>query len=170
MNNHLSVSRPRRRLAGVFLFLAVLLSLAAVAIPMWLIRPFSPQTPEGLALSYELRRWAPLGTLLALGLGLGIGAWLWRGARWWSRTALVLALVPLAFTTWFSRQNMFEKMFAPLGAASFASVGEVDWVGEEDPVLAVERHGEAVAFPVRQVAYHHIAQGVVGREPVVATY
>ncbi|HEY9422173.1 MAG TPA: hypothetical protein VIW92_12220, partial [Thermoanaerobaculia bacterium] len=87
MSNALS-SRPRRRLAGTFLFLLVLLALAAVAIPMWLIQPFSPQTPEGLSVSYALRRWAPLGTLLALAAGLGIVAWLWRGARWWSRTAL----------------------------------------------------------------------------------
>lgn len=162
--------RRRRRLAGLSLFLLVLLTLAAVAIPKWVIRPFSPQTPEGLSLSYVLRRWAPLGTLLALGLGLVLAAWLWRGARWWSRTASALALVLLAGAAWASRQNVFEKMFAPLEGPRFAAAAEADWVGERDPVMAVERNGEAAAYPVRQLAYHHIVQDVVGGEPVVATY
>ena len=170
MNNTHSVSRPRRRLAGVFLFLLVLLALAAVAIPMWLIQPFSPQTPEGLSVSYALRRAAPLGTLLALAAGLGIVAWLWRGARWWSRTALVVALVLLAGTAWISRQNLFEKMFAPLESPRFAAADAADWVGEDETVMAVVVNGEAAAYPVRQLAYHHIVQDVVGKEPIVATY
>lgn len=126
--------------------------------------------PEGLSLSYALRRAAPLGTLLALVLGLGLAVWLWRGARWWSRTLLVLALVPLAFTVWFSRQNIFEKMFAPLQGPSFAAASEADWVGEDETVMAIQAGAEAVAFPVRQLAYHHIVQDVIGKEPIVATY
>lgn len=168
MNN--TLSRPRRRLAGAILFLLVLLALAAVAIPMWLIQPFSPQTPEGLSISYALRRAAPLGTLLALAAALGIAAWLWRGARWWSRTACVIAVVLLAATAWVSRQNIFEKMFAPLEGPQFASASAADWVGEDETVMAIEVGGEAVAFPVRQLAYHHIVQDVIGKEPIVATY
>ena len=37
-------------------------------------------------------------------------------------------------------------------------------------MLAVERNGEAAAYPVRQVAYHHIVQDVVGGVPVAVTY
>lgn len=163
-------SRPRRRLAGLFLFFLVLLTLAAIAIPMWLIQPFSPQTPEGLSVSYALRRWAPWGTLLALAAGLVLTVRLWRGGRWWSRTACALALVALAGAAWVSRQNIFEKMFAPLAGPSFAAASAADWVGEEETVMAIEVNGEAVAFPVRQLAYHHITQDVIAKEPIVATY
>lgn len=76
----------------------------------------------------------------------------------------------LAAAAWASRQNVFERMFAPLEEARFAAAGEADWVAEDDPVLAVERNGEAAAYPVRQLAYHHIVQDVIGGEPVVATY
>ncbi len=164
------MNKASRRLAGAALFLLVLLALAMVAIPMWLIQPFSPQTPEGLSLSYALRRWAPWGTLLALAAGLGVAVWLWRGGRWWSRTACALALAVLAAAAWVSRQNLFEKMFAPLEGPSFAAASAADWVGEEETVMAIEAGGEAVAFPVRQLAYHHIVQDVIGKEPVVATY
>jgi hypothetical protein len=89
------ISRSRRRLAGALVFLLIILAAAAAAVPLWVIRPWVSQTPEGLALAYHARRWAPLGTVLALAIGLGLTFWLWRGARWWSRTALALALAGL---------------------------------------------------------------------------
>ena len=165
-----SVSRGRRRLAGAGLLLLMLLSLALVAIPIWLIRPFSPQTPEGLAVSYALRRWAPLATLAAVAAALFLAAILWRNARWWSRALMVLAFVPLLGAAWQSRQNIFEKMFAPPAETLSASAAEAGWVGGADTVLAIALNGEAAAYPVRQIAYHHIVQDVVGGVPVAVTY
>lgn len=162
--------KPRRRVAGLTLFLLAILALALVAVPMWLIQPFSPQTPEGLSVAYALRRWAPLGTALALAAGLLLAFRLWRGSRWWGRAALVLALVSLAGATWLARQNIFEKMFASIQNARFVPAAEASWVEEGDAVMAVERNGEAAAYPVRQLAYHHIVQDEVGGVPIVATY
>jgi len=164
------MSRPLRRWAGLTLFLLVLAVIAMAVIPMRLIRPFSPQTPGGLAVAFALRRWAPLATVLALVGGLALAVSLWRGGRWWSRALVVLALVPLAGAAWLSRFNIFEKMFAPLGASRFAPAAEASWVADGDLVLAVERDGEAAAYPVRQVAYHHIVHDVVGGVPVAVTY
>jgi|SRR5215210_1295338 len=162
--------RAKRRLAGVGLFLLVVLALALVAIPIWLIRPFSPQTPEGLAVAYALRRWALLATILTAGVALLLAAVLWRNARWWSRAAIVLAFVPLLAAAWQTRQNIFEKMFAPLTDTRSGSAADASWVEDEDPVLAIALNGDAAAYPVRQVAYHHIVQDVVGGVPVAVTY
>lgn len=161
-------NRTRRRVAGAVLFLLVLLAIAMVAFPMWLIRPFAPQTPEGLSLSFGLRRWAPIGTVLALVTGLALATGLWRGGRWWSRALVVLALVPLAGSVWLSRQNLFEKMFIPMGTTASVPAVEASSVG--DPVLAVAFNGDAAAYPVRQLAYHHIVQDLVGGVPVAVTY
>ena len=57
------LSPGRRRLAGFGLFLLIVLALALVVVPIWLIRPFSPQTPDGIAVAYAMRRWAPLATV-----------------------------------------------------------------------------------------------------------
>ncbi len=160
----------RRRLAGAVLVLLVLAVLAMVAVPVFLIRPFSPQTPGGLAVAFALRWWAPLVTDLALIVGAALAARLWRGGRWWSRALVVLALIPLAVAPWLSRFNIFEKMFAPLGASRFAPAAQASWVEDGDMVLAVERNGDAAAYPVRQVAYHHIVQDVVGGVPIAVTY
>ena len=169
-----SKSRPRRRLAGVVLFLLVVTALALVIVPVWLIRPFVAQTPEGLAVAFGLRRWAPPATVLILLAGLALAVAVWRsgrrGGRWGSRTLAVLALVPLLAAAGLARFNIFEKMFSPLGHASFASAADAKWVEEGDPVLAVTQGGEAAAYPIRQLAYHHIVQDVVGGVPVAATY
>lgn len=166
-------SRPdrlRRRAAGAAVFLLVLLALALVVLPLWTIQPFKAQTPEGVAMSYALRRWAPLGTLLAAVAVAALGAWLWKGARWWSRAVLVLALVPVAAAVWGARQNVYERMFAPQTGVSHAAAAEASWVDEDDMVLAVSVNGDSVAYPVRQLSYHHIVQDVVGGVPVAATY
>ncbi|HSF42118.1 MAG TPA: DUF3179 domain-containing (seleno)protein [Thermoanaerobaculia bacterium] len=159
-----------RKAAGFFVLLLVLLALAVVFIPAWTLQPFKAQTPEGVEMSYLLRRWSPVVTLLALAGALGLAVRLWGGARWWSRALLVLSLVPLGAAVWFSRQNHFEWMFAPPAAVASVPAAEADWVAEGDMVLAVESNGEAAAYPVRQVAYHHVVQDVVGGVPIVATY
>ena len=166
----MSPSLSSRRLSAVALFLLVVAAVALIAIPVWEIRPFSPQTPSGLALAYACRRWAPWVTLLTLVAGLALTVRLWRGGRWWSRALVVLAVVPLAGAAWASRQNIFEKMFAPLTDPRFARALEADWMKNGDLVLGVERNGEAVAYPLLQLAYHHVVMDEVGGFPVVATY
>jgi hypothetical protein len=166
----MSLSRSSRRLSAVGLFLLVLAAVALIAIPIYEIRPFSPQTPSGIALAYACRRWAPWVTLLTLAAGLVLSFRLWRGGRWWSRALLILALVPLAGTAWASRQNVFEKMFAPLTDPRFARAAEANWMKDGDLVLGIEHKGEAVAFPLLQLAYHHVVMDEVGGFPVAATY
>ncbi len=165
-------SRPRSRrwVAGLVLFLLILAVAAMLALPIWLIRPFSPQTPDGIALSFTLRRWAPIATVLALVAGLALTVRLWRGGRWWSRTLAVLAILPLAGAAWFSRQNIFEKMFAPIGQVASVPAAEASWVEDGDPVLAVTLNGDAAAYPVRQISYHHIVEDTVGGIHVAVTY
>jgi hypothetical protein len=153
------------------LVLVVLLSLAVVMIPAWIIRPFQPQSSRGLALSYALRSNSQIVTLIALGLVLAIAIWLWsHSRRWWTKAILVLALAFSLISTWFARQNHFEWMFNPLINAAYAKVDEASFANDTDMVLAVENNGDAVAYPVRLLAYHHVVQDYVGGTPIVATY
>lgn len=160
-----------RKTAWVALLLIVAAGLMMVFIPVWLIQPFRPQSERGLEVSYALRRWSPVATIAAAVVALALVVWLWRGARrWWRKALLILVLLPLLAATWFSRQNHFEWMFNPLLNAAYARAGEADFVADTDMVMAVRVNDEAVAYPVRLMAYHHIVQDVVGGVPVVATY
>ncbi|SRR6266404_2489030 len=162
---------PGRRAAWVALLSLALISLAIVVIPVWIVQPFKPQTNAGLKLSYFLRSWSPLATILAAAAALVLMIWLFPGARrWWRKAALVLIALPLLAATWFARQNHFEWMFHPLDHTAFVKTSDAGFVADTDMVLAVENKGEAVAYPVRQMAYHHLVQDVVGGTPMVATY
>jgi len=159
-----------RRTAWVSLLVIALVAFVIVFVPAWIIQPFKPQTTRGLEISFTLRRWSPLVTLIALAAALLLVGLLGRGSRWWSKGLLVLIMLPLLASTWFARQNHFEWMFNPLAHSAYAKPSEATFVGDNDMVLAVENNGEAVAYPVRLMAYHHLVQDTVGGTPIVATY
>jgi len=166
-----SERKTSRLTAWALLATVALLSFALVAAPVFLIYPFRPQTHLGVALSYEMRRLAPAVTLVAL---LPVGWLAGRVAaglrRKWLWAPLVLLVALPVFSAWFARQNHFEWMFNPIADPAYAKATESSFVGERDMLIAVELGGEAVAYPVRQMAYHHLVNDVVGQEPVVSTY
>jgi hypothetical protein len=148
-----------------------LIALAAVLVPALLIQPFKLQTPERLKISYALHHWSPIMTLVALLLALVIVISLWNQTRrWWRKAFLVSFFLPLLLATWFARQNHFEWMFKPLPNAGFGRVNDAGFVSEGDMVLAVELNGDAAAYPIRQIAYHHVVQDTIGGIPVLVTY
>jgi hypothetical protein len=160
-----------RKAGWLALLVITLVALAIVVVPVWIIQPFKPQTTRGVEVSYALRRWSPLVTLITLAGALFLVAWLWRDSRrWWKKALLVIVLIPLLAVTWFARQNHFEWMFNPLANASYAKTSEAGFVADADIVMVVESNGDAVAYPIRQMAYHHLVQDVVGGIPLVATY
>jgi hypothetical protein len=164
-------NRRQRRLTWLALLLIILIGLAMVLAPVWIIQPFSPQTERGLRLSFLLRRWSPIVTLVGFTIVLVGTTWLWRvSVRWWRKTAMVIIVVVSLASAWFARQNHFEWMFNPLANAAYVKASDAAFVGDTDMVMAIERNGEAVAYPIRLMAYHHIVQDTVGGTPLVATY
>jgi hypothetical protein len=148
---------------------AIVAVLAAFT-PAFLIQPFRAQTDGGVAISHLLKRMSPLLTAALLIALIALAFTLWRGARWWSRTLAVIAIAVTALGTWFARQNHFEWMFHPLPNPSYARADAAAFVDGGDLVLAIERNGEAAAYPIRQLAYHHVVQDTVGGVPLVVTY
>jgi len=160
-----------RKIEWLVLVAIALVAVASVIVPVWIIQPFKPQTARGLQLSYTLRLWSPLVTILSLASGLFLVASLWRGSqRWWKKTILIVVLITLLASSWFARQNHFEWMFNPLANAAYVKTNEAAFVSDADLVMAVESNGEAAAYPIRQMAYHHLVQDTVGGTPIVATY
>ena len=53
---------------------------------------------------------------------------------------------------------------------SFLSVGEVDFLEENEPVLALTVNGERGAYPVQIMTWHEIVNDTVGGVPVAVTY
>ena len=162
--------KSNRWMLWLSLALIVAAIVAMVAIPVFVIMPWKAQTAAGVEWSYRLRSVSPVATIVAIILFLALCVKLWRGARWLGRLAMPALLAPLVACAWFARQNHFEWMFNPLPNAEYARVGEAGFVSDSDMVMAVQINGEAVAYPVRQMAYHHVINDTVGGKPITATY
>ena len=160
-----------RRLGVTILAAATLAAWVWVAIPMALVQPFGPQTPGGLAIAYALRTRGSLVPALLLLVGLACAAALRRRVlRWWGRSLVFLALLLLAGAAVLGRANYFEWMFRPVSDPRFIEADRASDVQDADLVLGVAAGDAARAYPIREMAYHHVVNDVVGEEPIVATY
>ncbi len=151
-------------------------SIVIVGVPVWLIQPFAPQTADALAWSWRLKVLAP-GVTLGLGfVALAAVVAALRGADRSSRggiartVGLVMLLAGHAAVVWFARQNHFEWMFRPFPDPRFVAAAAATDVEPDEPVIGVARGGDAVAFPVTRIGYHHLVNTALGDVPIVGTY
>lgn len=155
---------------------ALVVAAAVVGLPVWLIQPFAPQTPDAVAWSWQLRQLAPRVTLAMTLVALAAVAALWPhpSAPGWRttlrRSGLVLMVVLTAGTAWFARQNHFEWMFRPFPDPRFVAAAEATDVPAGAPVLGVANAAAALAFPITRIGYHHLVNAALGDVPIVATY
>ena len=164
------VKNNNRKLAWLSLLVLVIAVVAIVLTPVFLIMPFKSQTPRIMEVSYVMRRWSPWVTIIASLIIVTLTIKLWLGGRWWGRTILLVLLLPVLGATWLARQNHFEWMFNPLPNPAYAKSADAAFVNDEDRVMAVTIGDEAVAYPIRIMAYHHVVGDTVGGTPIVATY
>ena len=156
-----------KRLAVAALPIAVV---AIVVLPIALDQPFGTQTPRLMAWVYALRRWSPLAAAAGAAAMLAIAVRAWPRSRIVARTALTAAVAVTIAAAWFARQNVFEWMFNPLPRPSFVAARAASFLDPGDLVLAVRVGDDAVAYPIRQMAYHHLVNDRIGRTPAVVTY
>jgi hypothetical protein len=164
-------SKSSYGLAWLLLMAIVFLTAAIVFTPVWLIQPFAAQTEKQVTISFLLKNWSPILTIIFALTAIVLAGFIWKNSsRRFGKILLIAPLFVILIFTWLARQNHFEWMFNPLANTNFAKVSEVDFVADDDMVMAVTVNGEAVAFPIRQMAYHHVVQDVVGGMPITATY
>jgi hypothetical protein len=94
---------------------------------------------------------------------------LWSAANRWRKIVLALVMVMVTFCAVMARLNYFEWMFHPVSSAQFetASASKLD---KSEMILAVRYGDDARAYPIREMAYHHVLNDVVGSVPVAVTY
>ncbi len=157
---------------GSSLFLALVCavgSVACVAIPMFVIRPFRPQGAQAMEIALAVRHAGPWVAGLCAVVVLVVMIRVWRSARIGARVVLTgLFLLAVAGAA-LAQVNIFEKMFHPYGAPAFGTADAVK-VDPDDKVLAVKLGAEARAYPIRTMGYHHIVNDTVGGVPIAVTY
>jgi len=149
------------------LWFLLLVAFGCFAYPMYVIRPFRAQGATELAVALSFRSWGPWLALACAALSLLILTILWRrpGKR-------IAASIVSGFTILFAalaQVNVYELMFHPAPNPGFIAADKAK-VDGDDMVLTVAISGQARAYPIRTMGYHHIINDWVGGTPIVATY
>jgi hypothetical protein len=147
-----------------------LLAAAIAAAPLLLQQPFGSQTGTGMWVAHLARVW---GSSLTVALAVGVIAAVLlasRHARCWGRALLVVPVAVVLAAAWLARENPFEWMFNAVAQPAFVAAADATFVAPADLVIAVSRDGDAAAFPIRQLAYHHVVNDRIAGTPAVVTY
>ena len=116
-----------------------------------------------------LRQRAPLGTLIAAFACFTLAFALWKTVSRGKKSILVLTLLVVTFSAVMARLNHFEWMFHPITDSQFVAQSESK-LDSKEMILAVRLGTEARAYPISEMAYHHILNDEVGGVPIAVTY
>jgi hypothetical protein len=156
-------------LLGILLFLCA----AVVASPIIIMQPFVRQAALPLSLALFVQRWAPWITMVGFltGMVLAARSRADRSERFANlkNVLLVAAVAGLGLCAWASRVNVYEMRFRPPGNVHLVPAAQAS-VRPDDMVLVVSINGDDRAYPVLQMAYHHLVNDIVGGVPIVSTY
>jgi hypothetical protein len=164
--------QTNRRISRWIWILFLLCALATTGlffIPAFIIRPFRYQAPRALFVAMDLRQRAPLGTLIVGAACFALAFALWKTVGLWRKGLLVLILLVVTFSAVMARQNYFEWMFHPIAGAQFFAQSESK-LDPKEMIMAVRFASDARAYPISQMAYHHVLNDVVGGVPITVTY
>jgi len=161
-------SSERRPVLWLLFLASALIAIGFFFIPAFIIRPFTHQTSRGLELAMALRQRAPFTTLAAAMLALLFAWMLWSGG-WARKITISFVMLLVAFSTVMARLNYFEWMFHPVDTAQFdpENTSKLD---HKEMILAVRFGPDARAYPISQMAYHHILNDNVNGVPIAVTY
>jgi hypothetical protein len=158
-----------RSFATALLVVCLAVSAFCLVYPVYVIRPFRHQGAGELAAALEVLRWRPGVELVSCLLALW-AAWVsWRCGGRWRRALTASGAVAVCAFAVLSRVNIYEQMFHPADRLAFDPVAQVK-LDAGEMVIAVNLGGEARAYPIRSLSYHHIVNDVVAGRPITATY
>jgi hypothetical protein len=165
----MTTSNHRVRSLWIALAIVGIVGVGAFLFPAFIIRPFRYQNPHALVWAMATRQHAPLISLVCAIFCFLLIALLWQSSNRGKKILLTLAAVLLAACATMSRVNYFEWMFHPVDSARFEPESTSKLAAGE-MVLAVRYGSDARAYPIREMAYHHILNDVVGGVPIAVTY
>ena len=158
------------RASLLFAAIFALLAFAFFAIPMYVIWPFRHQGAGELSIALFLRQVGPaLSLVCAIVCALFVAFTFTRSRTWLPRTAAVLTLLLAIASAYLTRIDMYEFMFHHLDVPQFEAAARAH-LASDDMVIAIRVKGLSHAYPIREVAYHHVVNDTLEGVPIVATY
>jgi hypothetical protein len=156
---------------SLLFFFGLLLLFAIEILRVYFIMPFpGSQHSDTIGLAYFLDRNIFWLRILALVMVLPSGVYFFRkGSRLRKVSMIVLVPVYGILFYFFNFRFLADKMFYPPKVKAFAG-GAADTTSRDRLVIGVALHGEARAYPIEIIGYHHQVRDTVGGEPILVTY
>lgn len=137
---------------------------------VWLIMPLpGSQRMRSIDAAYALYHWR-WGARATLGLALLAGTFaMWRAAGWrrWVVPPALLVLVGVVYIV--NVQMSADHIFRQPTILAMKPASQ-STVAMDRLVVGIERHGEARAYPLQYIGYHHQVRDTVGGEEVLVSY
>jgi hypothetical protein len=147
-----------------------LVAAASFAYPLYVIWPFRHQGTGELRVALAIIQIRPWLSVLSAVLCLALAVIACRQMRGKVTRSLAVASVLTAVAcSYLSHVNIYELMFHPAGQPQFESADRAK-LDPDDMVIAVRTEDNKRAYPIREMAYHHVVNDTFAGEPIVATY
>lgn len=139
--------------------ITLLTALLFVVFPNVVIQPFTTQNATALQISLFLLRYQKPVELICAAVAL-LSLIPRRRSAWRITGVAVVVLCAV-----FSRIDIYERLFHPIGQPSFQTIGETHLDPDEHLLAVGDR-----AYPIREISYHHVVNGFDGAVPIAVTY
>jgi Protein of unknown function (DUF3179) len=153
------------------LIIGLLLLFAVEILRVYFIMPFpGSQKSDTINIAYGLNNYMLWLRILGLLLIAFPVAYILRNSRTWKKLLLVVVLIFYGVVFYyFNFKFLADKMFIQPNYKKFAS-GETKEIPGDKLVVGVAINGEARAYPIQLIGYHHQVRDTVGNTPIMVTY
>ena len=156
---------------SLLLITGFLILFATEILRVYFIMPFpGSQKADTIQIAYFLNNYIWWFRILGLILFVPPMLYIFGNSRWWRK--ILLAIFVLVYATVFYAFNfkfLADKMFYQPKNKILATVA-ANKVDSTKLVIGVMINGQAKAYPVEIIGYHHQVTDTVGGEPVMVTY
>jgi Protein of unknown function (DUF3179) len=156
---------------SLLLITGFIILLATEILRVYFIMPFpGSQKADTIQIAYFLNNYIWWFRVLGLILFVPPMIYIFRNSRWWRK--ILLAIFVLLYGIIFYAFNfkfLADKMFYQPKSKILATVA-ANKIDSTKLVIGVALNGQAKAYPVEIIGYHHQVVDTVGSEPVMVTY
>ncbi len=150
---------------------ALLILFALEILRVYFIMPFpGSQRADTINIAYFIGKYIWALRLLGFMFLLPFAIYAYRNAKLWKKIVLSLFIILYGVVFYFFNfRFLAEKMFYQPKNKILATVAE-NKIDSNKLVIGIAFNGQAKAYPIELIGYHHQVQDTVGGEPVMITY
>ena len=158
-------------MSRLFLIIGIVLLIATEILRVYFIMPFpGSQQSNSIDWAYFLEKYKWILRIIGLLMIAKPAYRVFERGRIFPKILLALVIIFYGIIFFFFNfRFQADKMFYQPGIRNFASVGS-NKIDSNKLVIGIVINGEARAYPIQLIGYHHQVKDTVGNTPVMITY